>query len=247
MMDAYDRKARLAPAILVILPLAIVAIVWQESNVDLSKAASKGGLAVVITMAIGVLLAALVRAQGKAIEPRLWAAWGGGPTLTMLRHSDSELSPATRQRYHRKLAVLTGQTFPSPEEERQDPVAADEVYQCGVDYLLNATRTGEQFSLIRQENMNYGFHRNLFGVRALGIMTALAGNLVTLFLLHSEWETQRVVSMLPLAGLTACTALLLVWSFVVTPAWVRIPAKAFARVLLAACDSVGTEEVNRAK
>ena len=85
LFDPYDRKARLAPALLCGLPL-FVSVVLLIPEVGAIWAAV-GGLALYCGGA--TFLAQVGRDRGKALEPKLYATWGGKPSVAMLRHSDT--------------------------------------------------------------------------------------------------------------------------------------------------------------
>ena len=113
---------------------------------------------------IHALLTQLGRDAGKNKEKGLWDSWGGKPTTQLLRHRDHQLDPNTKSRYHAKLAaIVPGIRMPSPEEEAQDPQAADHVYDSCVKYLIQKTRDHKQFPLLFHENVSYGFRRDLLG------------------------------------------------------------------------------------
>ena len=96
--DEYELRARLRPALLVSLPLALAAASWYPDF---------PGLKIVLGFAVycgfAALLAQLGRDQGKKKEARLFAEWGGTPTTQLLRHRDGQLDATTKERYHRAL------------------------------------------------------------------------------------------------------------------------------------------------
>src|SRR5947208_9959356 len=59
--------------------------------------------------------------------------------------------------------------LPTSEEEAADPEGADQRYEACVRFLRNATRDRSTFPLVFAENVNYGFRRNLWGMRSAGI------------------------------------------------------------------------------
>src|SRR6266508_3308648 len=83
-LDAYTRRARLAPALLAAIPaLAVLgaSALSPETTVRLLGVALG---------AIGLAVCGLVRDHGRQIEPDLWASWGGNPTLRRLRWRGAE-------------------------------------------------------------------------------------------------------------------------------------------------------------
>lgn len=162
--DPYERKARLVPGLLVIFPAAFLVVsLLGPTQLIL------GSLLTLLT-SCGVLyvLARISRTLGKRVEERLVKNWGGLPSTILMRHRDSRINRVTKRQYHTELARLSGVKLPSAEEEQRNPEEADEAYRAVGVQLLRLTRAGD-FPLLKQENTNYGFHRNAQGLRLLGV------------------------------------------------------------------------------
>ena len=70
---------------------------------------------------------------------------------------------------HKKLSeLLNGTAIPTPQDEKRDPERADQVYDACVSCLIERTRDKTRFRLLFEENCNYGFRRNLWGMKPLG-------------------------------------------------------------------------------
>ena len=239
-LDRYDRKARLRPALFCALPLvSLVVLLIPELG------AIWGSIGVVVVYCGGsTLLIQIGRDLGAALEGRLYQSWGGKPSAAMLRHTDDRLSKPTKDRYRTFLSTaVPGLALPSPQEEAANPEQADTRYDSANRWLLEHTRDHARFDLLFTENMNYGFRRNLFGLKpiALGInATALilligmaAGAWTgqfssTIHALSSEWWVSMLITVLH-------TALFVAY---IRGDWVRMAADTYAQQLLAACDSL---------
>jgi hypothetical protein len=159
----------------------------------------------------------------------------------MLRHRESKLAvnPLNRDRYHAKLRRLVRSVrIPTRAKELADPIAADQVYDACVAYLRNATRDRAKYGLIFEENINYGFRRNLWGMRASGIFLAAIGVAASGIVAASAWTRND-----PLWGIASLIAtgnacLLSWWMIRIRPPWVLTAARAYAERLLEACDSL---------
>jgi hypothetical protein len=190
-----------------------------------------------------MLLAQVGRDRGYRKQPDLWRQWGGAPTTQLLRHRNPECNPVLRDAYHRKLRELRPDVvIPTPEEEERDPQKADYVYEACVKSLITFTRDRERFPLIFHENVNYGFRRNLWGLKLFGILSAVAGAGACGFNLWRNWEITGRVSTEALITLTVNLGLLLFWLFWVTPGWVRITADAYTARLFEACEQLQSEK-----
>jgi hypothetical protein len=234
-LDPYDRKARLYPALLAMLVPVVAAllIVPAHSNQIINLAS--------IAVALGglMLLSALGRERGKRIEPGLFEQWGGAPTTQLLLRSTSSLDHLTLERYRQFLQErVQSLYFPDEESEFTDLKHAEAVCESSVKWLREATRDTKKFPLVFAENTNYGFRRNLLGVKPVALFLSIASLLtvgIHAWIVGSgELGTVSVQSWL--AGAVTFAGLLF-WVFVVTPEFVKTTAFAYATALLAACDS----------
>ncbi len=152
-------------------------------------------------------------------------------------------------RWRAKLGELLGQSLPTEEEEVRDPVGADQHYEAAVSFLREATRDTSKFPLVLAENVNYGFRRNLWGLKPYGLAFAVLATAASwgLSLLSAGLPTAEpwldtvvmnpeAVTVTRLAGSVFNTTAVIVWLFIITPGWVRIAAEAYAQRLLGALD-----------
>lgn len=231
--DSYTWHARVAPVFIVLLPLGISVATWFPGEDIMAKV----GTISVAPFLLAALAAQFGRRWGKEKQESLWQSWGGAPTTRFLRHKDTTLNPAIRARYHKKLqALLPDYELPTLEMEEHNPQAADQVYEACVGYLINHTRDKERFPLLHKENASYGFLRNLWGMRPLGLTFALFGLAICGVRLWTLWEKEESVSLEIVAGSFICLVLCVLWQFWVSPDSVRIAANAYAERLLETCD-----------
>src|ERR1039457_568562 len=93
--NEYSRNARLKPAFLVALPVAMLA-----SGLGLSSSMLLGAISGPLTAAgLTFLLSQLSRDAGVRNQQGLFARWGGKPSIAKLRHRDTTLNLYTRARY----------------------------------------------------------------------------------------------------------------------------------------------------
>lgn len=234
-LDAYSRKARLTPTLLVILPVAILAVAWSPP--DRLGSATLVGL--IVTLGGGIVLSEIGRDFGKARQRDLLRLWGGWPTVRLLRHRDSDANAVTRARYHAILSrVVPGMQLPTPEDEARDPIAADLVYESCIDRLRELTRDRAQFPLVFAENTSYGLRRNLWGMKTAGVASAVVGAIGSLLLSALAIARQPDRSTVPVVAALLNLCLLAFWGWRVSPAWVYQAARAYADRLLASCEAL---------
>ncbi len=166
MPDLYMIRARWFPAVIAGAPAIAFAAIFV----------SWGGLGLphlIATTALGVLLvvfADVARRRGRAIEPALIAKMGGLPSTTMLRHQDDAYDEVTKTRYHTFISSKLNETGPSKKTEIESPAAADSFYARGCAWLRENTRDTKKFNVLFNENVTYGFRRNLLGLKIPGFV-----------------------------------------------------------------------------
>ena len=232
LFDHYSFRARLQPALLTLLPAAVGIFAWTGPGVKWQSAlwtlfGTVGGT---------FFLAILARNLGKQLEPGLWQSWGGSPTTQLLRHAGTG-NPILRERWHKFLSKLLGTPLPTLQEEQADPEAADDIYNAGIKLLINKTRDVKEFHLLYKENVQYGYCRNLFAMRSMGLIFTLLGSVACLA--AGLWNTHvGDPKIYPWVCLAADLVFLAWWIFTIKPAWVKVPAFAYAERLLESIENV---------
>lgn len=186
------------------------------------------------------LLTQLARDAGKKGEKTLFGKWGGLPSVAIFRHRDTRLDSITKTRYHKKLAELVKEAkAPTAEQEQADPAAADSVYSAWSNYLRVNTRDTKKFALLFHENVSYGYRRNVWGLRGIGITASLVSCVVCgVQVYHIHKSIGKLDETLMGAGVFAAI-LLLLWVFRFTGDWVRVPADAYAERLAECTEALG--------
>jgi len=229
--DSYTRIARVRPALIVILPAALAVLAWFPD-------ARLGAVwAVVVASGGTYLLAQVARARGKLKEPELFERFGGHPTIRRLKQLDTPNSVSLERWRRRIQELLPGVSLPTPEQERDDPSGANDVYLSIAQFLIERTRDRAKYGLLFQENCQYGFARNLWAMKPVGICITLASLASVALLGYSQYRNTAIAT-LTIAAAAAAGILLYAWVFWITPRWVQVPSDAYADRLLAALDSL---------
>jgi hypothetical protein len=241
LLDAYSVKARLSPALLAILPLLLTGIALFPKYI----AGWKSLYLVGVSCGLIYLLAELGRRAGTLKQEGLYRSWGGKPSVAVLRHRKA-INKALVTERHRKLALLFPHLrLPSPEEERQNTKKADDMYEVAGKSLIDRTRDKKAFPLLFKENCSYGFWRNLWGLKPVGIATSLISlaSIVTLIFMPGYFTSIDRKALL--APFVFDVVFLCIWIFWVTPKSIRVPAEAYAERLFEACDELIRSESGR--
>ena len=239
-IDVYAFKTRVLPTVFAVAPLLVIGTFLIPSL--------SGGQSKIIGSLLGCaflfLLDQLGRDRGKAIEPSLFTEWGGKPSVAMLRHRDGRVERHTKRRWRTILeSKARGLVLATVAEEASSPACADGGYESATKWLLAQTRDPAQFRLLHAENANYGFRRNLLGLRpyALGMDAMCFVVLLAWWWLNgglgsaSELETLGIEFFVCLVAVLAHLGVML---GVVRSDWVRVVAEEYGHRLLACCDSL---------
>lgn len=243
----YTYKARIQPAFLTVLPLGILLLAWSPG-----ESIPAGALWSLVTAAGGMtIMAQLGRDLGRRKQSNLWNKWGGAPTTKFLRFSGN-VNRELMLRRRTKLEQLFGCNLPTEEDEIQDRPNADLQYESAIAYLLEVTRDPQRFPLVLEENINYGFRRNLWGLKPFGLVfagIALAGTCALLVLDISSgppglsiyqrlFASPEAILVLRVLGVLINAGALGLWLVLVGTEWVKTPADAYADRLFGSIDSL---------
>jgi hypothetical protein len=238
--DTYSLRARLFPAIIAAAPaFAAIALLISWKSFEISNA-----IATIAAVVMLYAIADFARWRGRRIEPILYAEQGGMPSVTIFRRNDSTINENNKQRYREFLSKKLKVAVPTEEVENSNQVIADSFYeQCGV-WLRQNTRDTKKFPLLFNENLTYGFRRNLFGVKWLALGLNVAVVIISLILLHKynwDWSSdlgKRTTLVLVIAATHAAYILIAVRKALVFDA-----SETYARELLLSCESFLTERM----
>jgi hypothetical protein len=230
--DDYTIRARVAPAVLAVSPLLATGITLVPELPGAQKLWSLVGFGVIPFVAL------TARYAGNRVQPILWNAWGGAPASVRLRFRGATNSSEVRRRHADvEKALDRALVLPTEADETANPAAADVEYDAAIRRLIGRVRSTPGTELLRIENRNYGFARNLYGLRRAGIWcagTALVGSAaVGAFLVAAR----GLAGGYPFLSTGVALLGLIGWK-IVTPAWVRPSAEAYADRLMEAAQAV---------
>ena len=174
-LDQYEMKARIAPTIIVILPLAVailsIALVISDQIVQVILSS---GIALIIVIYI---LSSLVRYCGTKIEADLWKNWGGPPSTRFMRWSDSTFGDDLKQQLYAAVESRCRIRLSSVEEEKEDPNKADGLIGQAFLQVKATVRHDDPEGIWTKHNVEYGSYRNLLGSRGIWLVFSILGTI----------------------------------------------------------------------
>ena len=227
--DTYSFRARVLPVYLTLAPVVLLLAAVVPEGLKLPI----GGAAALVFAPISFFLGQVGADFGKRLEKSLWTKWGGPPTTRFLRHGNHEFNEVTRGRVHAKLRQL-GLHVPTHEEQEEDQCTADTNYQSCTEDLIRRTRDTRKFPLVFKGLTEYGFRRNLLGLKAFGVSLTIVGLVGSAWSTYTAWiATKEMPAVSLVAGLISA-GLFLAWLVWVTERAVKLSDERYARFLLEA-------------
>ena len=228
-LDRYTWQARTLPVYFVGAPAVLAIGSTLPEGLNLSFAGVSG----LVLVPVSFFLSQVAADNGKRLETELWRSWGGPPTTRFLTHGNTEFNAETRLRTHNRLRGL-GMNIPTAQEQAADPNRALDLYASAVDELRRLTREPGRFPLVLKGNVEYGFRRNLLGMKKLGVGVAVASLATSCWSLWRGWAFSGELAPLPLVTVLVIAGIVIGWLFRVRADAVRVTADRYARFLLEA-------------
>ncbi|QKJ23820.1 hypothetical protein [Poseidonibacter lekithochrous] len=243
LFDKYSFNARVKPAFFLVFPIVMSIFVWLED----SRTWGGASLTFIISFGIISFASSQMSTKGNILQERLFSKWGGAATTIIFRHSDDRLDKYTKERYMKKLEILIPNFISvSLEKERDEPADTDEMYRSASSYLREKTRDISVYPLVFKENISYGFSRNLRAFKSVGIFICILSLTINFYLIWNNYfkgldksfsESFTTIPFEYIGLIMALICMLIFWIFAITEKWVEIRAFAYARALLASCET----------
>lgn len=233
-LSEYELKSRIFPASLTILPFVITILLWFPELINLESS-----LIILVILIISLFfLGKLARERGKRVQSKLIQKWGSLPATLQLSHLDNTIDIETKKRYHDYLQKnIEGLNLPSQNEEIENPKYSQDKYESAVKWLLENTRDTKKFPLLYQDNINYGYSRNMLGIKYLGVIISIFSLILNFYLLYSlNYESIDEVTINIIISILISSFIIIIWIFFVNEKWVKSTAEAYARTLLSTCE-----------
>lgn len=240
-MNEYSIKARIYPIVFLLIPFVILGITYSIEYKNYVTTFST----FIISGLLAYFFSNIGRDAGKRKEVKLWEIWGGMPMSQLLNFNNNIVDRLTKENYHNQLQRL------APINEIVDFKTIDEnkkneIYSYWTKFLISQTRDTKSFRLLFYENISYGFRRNLWGLKPIGIiilLTCIALNVLIQEIKYRgltflEFTIEFYISQ------SLLIMLLIIWIFIIVPNWVKVPAFSYASRLLEATNNLKLNETN---
>lgn len=195
--DQYELRARLAPTILLLLPIAaFLAVFIPVDKLTLGVGIASG----VIGLAILYFVAQLTGYFGRRLQPTLFEQWDGAPSTRFLRWRDDHFTVDQKQAIAAVVQKQFRRSLPTAEQEAADPSQADRRITEIFNEVRHHLHTNKVEGLWRSHLAEYGLARNLIGsarpVGALSIGLTIASFVLACSLSDSRFTWTGVFCLL---------------------------------------------------
>lgn len=221
-MDDYFLRARVYPGLIVILPFGLfieLLLPTIQLRVITPLVISAGG---------AFLLGNISRSAGKKLETRLITRWGGLPTTRMLRYKAREENHILFDRRRLAIERVTGISLPSQQDETAGAQSSsDDYYKAAVRVLITKVRDKkDDYPRVHDENVSYGFRRNLLGLKPQAITILAVSFIGDIFTYHLRGASSTVD-----ASALLNVSMLFFWLFYARIRWVEQASVSYAERL----------------
>ena len=221
--DAYNIRARLSSSVIFLSPVAISLFLCFEELQSFALCSSIVFVVLAFSNYIPIMQRKICKKNLHTVD---YAA-------NMLMPQDATFDEVTKERYYNKLVSLS-ESF-APLINTNDSERTMQCCKSAVLFLRNRTRNNQ---LVQEENINYGFCKNLLASKTAGIIICfLTIAIVVFYSLFSYDKLSTIPTRIFLAFLFDL-AVLIFWVFGINQAVLEDVAKRYAKTLVSAIDAI---------
>ena len=236
--DEYERRARFLPGVLTVIPLFPTLLTAGSGILDL-KTLLLGGVGIGAVVSVG--LSHLASAMGNRIQLILWPQWPhDSPTNRWLHPSENETSGQQKRIWYRAIKRLVSIDIQAAIDSGESIETTINDAVVALRHLFNGEEKAER---LRRSNLDYGFARNLVGLRSVWGSFLVLSTAVT-WLAH--WTSSK--GSLEMAVVSTVLAIVLLpCAIYVLPSYVRIKAQYYAESFFGTLTAVDENASNAYK
>lgn len=224
-MDTYNLRARLSVGIILLSPILLGLYLQIEAVRNLSTTA----VMTLALIAISNIIVVMTRLVGKKASNKI------KQRRVYVRDCFKQMNRYSRERICTNLIAVTPlfATLENEPETEQDAVEYDRILDSAIDIIEERTRN---LKIVVDENITYGFCRNMLGVKKWGILLALALYALEFGLI--QYDSLQYGNPEMVITILINTAYLCMWLFLVNANLVEFSANNYAEAILKAAGSI---------
>ena len=223
LLDAYNIRARLSASIILLAPIAVTLFLCFDEINTFASSAVFIGLLLAFTNYIPIIFRRIYGFKQYSINY----------AVDFLMPNDTTIDAVSKKRYYDTLAkIVTSFTpFLTPDDSKEFKKCCE----SAVVYLKSKTREDH---LVQEENINYGFCRNLLRSKLMGIgMCVITCGIIAVFS-FLEYDSYADIPVNHYFAFSLNIIMMLFWCIGVTKKTLENIAVVYAKTLLSAIDNI---------
>lgn len=169
--DSYEIRARIAPTVIIILPLIVMCFSIFQIPESLITAIISLGLFFIVIYSLSFV----IRELGIKMQKELWKKWGGPPSTLIMRCEDPHLGLELKKQLYKKIEKKYKIKLPRQNDQLSDPNNFSRISEGIFNRVKADLHEKSQDDRWEKQNAEYGFLRNLAGSRLLWCIISLIG------------------------------------------------------------------------
>ncbi|WP_312430697.1 hypothetical protein [Lacrimispora sp.] len=215
LFDQYDIQARLSPGIILISPF-LFSLYMQ---IDVIRTLSTTTVVFIILFALSNFVIVFIRLMGKRIHSKR-------NEVAAFLYSD-KLDESTKKRYYKKLASIDDTFHILIEESQYNTQEFKDTCISAVNWLKEQSRGSV---IVNKENTYYGFFRNMYGIKYIGITTQIFLLIIHVIQLLFFIKTQITIEYMISVMMNSCY--LILWIFGISKNMLKFCLENYAEALI---------------
>lgn len=233
--EHYAIHARFMPVFVVIFPLVLTILAWYPQ----AKTVLGGAMTLLISFGVMSFLSIYVSNLGNDLQDKYFKSWGGAPSTLLLLPGNKELDRYTKQRYFKWLnSKCIGLGLPESIDDQGDSEELYEKIRSAGNYMREYTRDRKKYSQVYNDNVAYGFARNIVAIRIAGLVissVSLISNGICLYFLTGT-DSHNSINSIGVVAFLVSIICLLIHSVVLKEKFVKRRGYRYAKTLFEACE-----------
>ena len=131
-------------------------------------------MTLLISFGVMSFLSIYVSNLGNDLQDKYFKSWGGAPSTLLLLPGNKVLDRYTKQRYFKWLnSKCSGLGLPESIDNQSDTEELYEKVRSAGNFMREYTRDRKKYSQVYNDNVAYGFARNITSIKKAGFIISL--------------------------------------------------------------------------
>lgn len=217
--DKYDIRARLCALLFILAPIILDGYILVNEFRTLSFTI----ILLSVILSYSCLFTCWIRYNGNTIKTTDYI-------VTFLMPDSSEFSESSIKRYYKKIVEIEPNFAPLINMDKNNRILED------VSIWLRQKTRNEQYNLVKEESINYGFIRNIYSMKKIFLIIFSIFTFILLVIYYINYEYWNTFYVRIWASLIVHLITYLIWIFGVNNEILNFTSKKYARAIIETID-----------